>query len=59
MIIYKLRNIGDLSIGNRPLQAVYVVLKKDVHLVWRKVTSLFNAWFHDQDWSRDRGWFHD
>lgn len=57
MIVTKLRNIGDLSIGDRPLQAVYVV-KNGVHLVWRKLAGVYHAWFHDQGWSHDRGWFH-
>lgn len=56
MIVEKLRNIGDLYIGQRPLQAVYVV-KEGVHLIWRRTTRLF-AWFHDRGWSRDKGWFH-
>lgn len=56
MIVEKLRNIGDLSIGQRGLQAVYVV-KNGVHLVWRKATRIF-AWFHDRGWFHDKGWFH-
>lgn len=56
MIIEKLREVGDLSIGRRGLQAVYVV-KDGVHLAWRKITRVF-AWFHDRGWVRDKGWFH-
>lgn len=57
MIIEKLRQIGDLSIGQRGLQAVYVV-KDGVHLVWLKVTRVYAAWFHNRGWSHSRGWFH-
>jgi hypothetical protein len=57
MIVEKLRNIGDLSIGQRGLQAVYVV-KNGVHLVWRKLAGVYSAWFHHYGWSHDRGWFH-
>lgn len=56
MIIEKLREVGDLSIGRRGLQAVYVV-KDGVHLAWRKITRVF-AWFHDRGWTHDKGWFH-
>lgn len=57
MIVEHLRNIGDLSIGQRGLQAVYVVLQDGVHLVWRKMSRIF-AWFHDRGWHHDKGWFH-
>jgi len=57
MIVEKLREIGGLSIGKRGLQAVYVV-KEGVHLAWRKIIGVYNAWFHDQGWSHDSGWFH-
>lgn len=57
MIVHRLRNLGDFSIGERGLQAVYVVLQDGVHLVWRKVTRVC-AWFHNRGWSHDKGWFH-
>ena len=56
MIVDKLRNIVDLYIGPRPMQAVYVV-KDGVSLVWRRVGRIF-AWFHDRGWHHDKGWFH-
>lgn len=56
MIVEKLRTIGNLSVGQRGLQAVYVV-KNGVRLVWEKLKHL-GAWFHSEGWFRDRGWFH-
>lgn len=56
MIVDKLKNIVDLSVGRRGLQAVYVV-QNGVYLVWRKATRVL-AWFHDHGWTHDKGWFH-
>lgn len=56
MIVEKLREIGDLSVGQRSIQAVYVV-KATCRLVWDK-TSRISAWFHDRGWHHDKGWFH-
>lgn len=54
MIIYKLRNIGDLSVGQRSLQAVYVV-KEGARLVWERIKSL-SAWFRSEGWFRSEPW---
>ena len=56
MIVDKLKNIVDLSVGRRGLQAVYVI-QNGVYLVWRKATRVL-AWFHDHGWTHDKGWFH-
>lgn len=56
MIVDKLKNIVDLSVGRRGLQAVYVV-KAGVYLIWRKMSRVL-GWFHDEGWTHNKGWFH-
>ena len=54
MIHWKNKESVGVYWKGRAHNAVY----KGIDLVWRKVTSLFNAWFHDQGWTHDSGWFH-